>query len=77
MSFFKRQLIKITAQWYYFLTDTNYRSRNIIWSLEEYLPINDVDSDRIIFHGARPPTVKDVFMNFKGQHAKLQEEIKC
>ena len=54
-------------------SQSNYGSGNIMWLLEEYLPINDVDSDRIIFHGARPPTVKDVFMNFKGQHAKLQE----
>ena len=54
----------------------NSRSRSKIWLLDEYLPMKDVDSDRIVFRGAHPPTVKDVFMNFKGQHAKLQEETK-
>ena len=54
----------------------NSRSRSKIWLLDEYLPMKDVDSDRIVFCGAHSPTVKDVFMNFKGQHAKLQEETK-
>ena len=38
--------------------------------------MKDVDSGRIVFCGASSPTVLDVFMNFRGQHAKLQEETK-
>lgn len=59
-----------------FSSNSNTRSGNKIWLLEEYLPTRDVDTDRIIFLGTSPPTVKDVFMNCKGQHAKLQEETK-
>ena len=38
--------------------------------------MKDVDSGRIVFCGASSPTVLDVFMNFRGQHAKLQEGTK-
>ena len=54
----------------------NTRSRNKLWLLDDYVPLKNADSDRFVFCGASPPSVQDVFMNFKGQHAKLQDETK-
>ena len=49
------------------------RSQDRLWLFDDYAPSPNSDlENRIIIKGASPPTVKDVYLNFMGQHAHLQ-----
>lgn len=60
------------------MCNSNYKTRceTKLWLLDNYLSLKDTETGRIIFFDSSPPTVKDVLLNFKGQHSKLQEETK-
>ena len=58
------------------ISNLNTRSENIIWFLNVYVQMKDAGSIRIVFHGVKLTSVKEIFMNFEGQHAQFQEGTK-
>ena len=48
-------------------------SENIICFLNDYVQIKNAGSIRIVFHGVKLLSVKEIFMNFKGRHAQFQK----
>ena len=52
------------------------RCSNTIWLFEKPMPLVDPDNNRIIFKGNKPPTVEEVYLNFRGQHTFMQVTTK-
>ena len=58
------------------ICNLNTRFKNIIWFLNDYVQMKDAGSIRIVFRGVKLTSVKEILMNFQGQHAQFQEETK-